>query len=64
MSSEQLSTKEDFTQYASSMRSRVSTVSIIQDVTILVYTDPLFEDLDDRDFRDLTLEILEDAEVL
>jgi len=64
MSSEQLSTKEDFTQYASSMRSRASTVSIIQDITILVYTDPLFEDLDDRVFRDLTLEILEDAEVL
>ncbi len=46
------------------MRSRDRKFGIIQDITILVFSDPLFEDLDDREFRDLTLEILEDAEVL
>ena len=64
MSSEQLSRKEEYTEYASSMRSRDRKHGIIQDITILVFSDPLFEDLDDREFRDLTLEILEDAEVL
>ena len=64
MSSEQLSRKEELTDYAAAMRSRDRKHGIIQDITILVFSDPLFEDLDDREFRDLTLEILEDAEVL
>ena len=64
MTSEQLSRKEELTDYAAAMRSRDRSFGIIQDITILVFTDPLFQDLDDLEFKDLTLEILEDAEVL
>jgi len=64
MTSEQLSRKEELTDYAAAMRSRDRKHGIIQDITILVFTDPLFQDLDDLESKDLTLEILEDAEVL